>query len=193
MPSTRRQFGKMVGAGALALGIGEISMGFSCATVYTDIENYVPIGLAAFNTIITLIDPPLATVLAPVIVLVKAAFADLTAAITEYNNAPAAGKTTLLGKVRLAIQAVIDNLNKFWSDANIPDSPLASMIVGVLQIVVSTLAAFLPLIGGTVASKKVAKEIPIVPRTKKQLAKSVVKSDINAVFVKYGYSANQIH
>lgn len=190
----RRQFGKTVGTGLLAVGIGEISMGFSCASVYTDIENYVPIGLAAFNSLITIVDPTLATTLAPIISIVKASFADLSAAIAEYNNAPAANKATLLGKVTTAINAVIDNLNQFWNDANLPDSPLASTIIGVLQIVLSTLASFLPLIGGTVQSKKkLAKSIPVVNRTKKQLAVKVVKSDINSVFVKYGYQSACIY
>jgi hypothetical protein len=185
---TRRQFGKTVGYGGLGIGIGMTTMGVSCNTVFQDIEAYVPIGLAAFNEILTLVNPAEAAALAPIIGLVKAAFADLSSDITQYINAPAADKATLLGKVTTAINIVIANLNKFWSDLNLPNSGLASTIVGVLQIVISTLAAFLPLLGGTVAaSARAGKAIPIVPMNKKQLGKSQVKASINAAFAKGGY------
>jgi hypothetical protein len=193
MVLTRREFGKTVSGGALAIGLGTLSMGVSCGTVYQDIETYVPIGLAAFNEIISLVDPALAKTLSPIINLVKASFADLLAAINEYLNAPASEKATLIEKIKLAINVVIDNLNQFWVDAGIPDGTLAQTIVGILQLVISTLAAFLPLIGGALVSKKqLAKTIPVIPRSKAQLKKKVLVSDINAVFASHGY-ANRIY
>ena len=191
---TRRDFAKVVGCGALGVGIGITTMGLSCESIFADIESYVPIGLAAFNEILSLVDPTEAALLTPIINDVKAAFADLTAAITQYENAPASDKSTLLGKITTAINAVIDEINQFWNDLKLPDSGLASTIEGVLQIILSTLAAFLPLIGGALLSKKkLAKTIPLIPLTKKQLGKNQVKASINACFVKWGHPDKQIY
>lgn len=192
MVITRRNFGQVVGAGALAGSLGITTMGLSCNSVFTDIENYVPIGLAAFQEIISLVAPVEAAALAPIIAIVKATFADLAAAVAQYNNAPAADKATWLGKIKTAINAVIAELQQFWNDANLPDGGLASTIAGVLQIILSTLAAFLPLIGGAVAvsAKKLAKTLPVVPKKRSQ---KQFKADINAVFLQYGYSGHQVY
>jgi hypothetical protein len=192
MVITRRNFGKLVGAGALGGTLGMTTMGLSCGSVFTDIENYVPIGLAAFQEIISLVAPAEAAVLAPIIAIVKATFADLTSIITQYQNAPAADKATWLGKVKTAVNAVIAELQQFWNDANLPDGGLASTISGVLQIILSTLAAFLPAIGGAVAvsAKKLGKTLPVV--AKKRSTKQL-KLDINAVFMQYGYTGHQVY
>jgi hypothetical protein len=187
---TRRNFIKVSSGGALALGT-MATTGFSCSSVFTDISTYVPIGLQAFEEILALISPAEATLLTPIITEVKAGFADLAAAVSAYNNAPAANKATLEGKIATAINAVIGELQQFWNDTNLPDGSLASTIAGVLQIVLSTLAAFLPLVGGALAMgrKQLARALPITPqkRTQKQF-----KSDVNAVFAKYGY-ANRVY
>lgn len=185
---TRRQFGKTAGYGALGVGIGMTTMGLSCDTVFQDIQNYVPIGIAAFNEILTLISPTEATSLAPIVATVKASFADLSVAINQYIQAPSTDKASLEGKIVTAINAVINNLNQFWADANLPNSQAAQTIVGVLQIVLSTLAAFLPKVGGAVSLKKTfAKQIPILPRDMKALKSKQVKADINVMFSSHGY------
>lgn len=189
----RREFGKRLMQGAGVLTVADLSMGVSCGSIFTDIDNYVPIGLESFDEILTLIAPAEATLLAPVILVVKAAFADLTAAVTQYENAPAANKQTLIGKITTAINDVIQNLQTFWSNLNLPAGNLVSTIEGVLQIVLSTLAAFLPILGGTVTSvttakiAKLSKTIQIVPVAKSQLKPKAVKVNINNVFTKYGY------
>ena len=193
---TRREFGKSVGTGALALGIGEVSMGLACplaATVFTEIADYVPIGVNSFNEILTLIDPGEEAMLAPLTADIKAAFADLAADVASYQQAPAADKATWEGKIATVLNLLIGNLQSFWSTANLPDGTLAETIEGVLQIVLSTLAAFVPLLGGVVSMAFSAhalapkKTIPILPRAGKQLKAKQVKSDINAVFATHGY------
>ena len=201
MVITRREFGKAVSMTALGGTIGLTTMGLSCSSVFTDIENYVPIGIAAFQEVLSLIDPTEAALLAPIIQTVKAAFADLDAIVQQYESAPAASKATLLGKISTAISAVMSELQQFWNDANLPDGGLASTIEGVLQIVLSTLAAFLPLLGVAVpvsgafgaepyGHKKLARTIPFTAakRSQKQF-----KSDVNAVFTKYGYAGHQVY
>jgi hypothetical protein len=190
---TRRQFGKTVGTGALALSIGEITMGVSCGSVFTDIENYVPIGLQAFDLAISLLDPVLATTLLPYINDVKGAFADVVAAINAYVNAPSSEKATLLDKITLVIQDALNAVQQFWSDANLPDGTLATTIEGILQIILSTLAAFLPLIG-KVAVKKLktfARPIPYTPSKPKNAAD--LKTQLNAVFTSHGYTGKVVY
>ena len=190
---TRRDFAKYIGSGALALGIGEISMGFACnpSSVFADIEAYVPIGLDAFKVILGLISPSEASALGPIINDVEVAFNTLETVVQQYQNAPASQKASLVGKIVTAINAVISQLNSFWSALNLPDGSLASTIIGVLQVIVSTLAAFLPQLGGTLAldaKKKFNRTIPIVTRSGNQLKAKSIRKDINAVFAKYGYS-----
>jgi hypothetical protein len=188
---TRREFGKMVLSGASVVGlssaVGMTTMGLSCSSVFTDISNYVPLGIQAFDGLLEILSPSEATALAPIITAVKAAFADLAAAVTAYENAPSASKATLVGKITTAINVVMAQLQQFWSDANLPDGTLASTIEAVLQIILSTLAAFLPLLGGNVVSTKKAlkKTITYAPkkRTKKQF-----KADVNNAFAQNGYS-----
>ncbi len=141
---TRRDFVKIVGSGALVLGIGEVSMGLSCASVFTDIERYVPIGLSAFQAVVSIVDPALVVPVALVVTEVKAAFADLVAAVTMYNDAPAANKATLLGKISTAINVVETEIQIFWNDLKLPDSALANEISSLLGVILSTLTAFLP-------------------------------------------------
>ena len=190
MTITRRSFGKMVGSGVGAMAavgtLGMTTMGISCGSIFADITAYVPVGMEAFQALIVILDPPVALALAPIITAAKAAFADLAAAVAAYNNAPAANKATLVGKISTAINAVIGELQQFWSDANLPNGGLASTISGVLQIILSTLAAFLPLLGpAPAATRTVAKTLPYTSqkRTQKQF-----KADVNAVLKQGGYS-----
>jgi hypothetical protein len=182
---TRRTFGKYISSAALALGIGEVTMGFGCG-VFTDILTYVPIGLEAFETIISLLDPSLATALAPIIVKVKAALADIAAAVQAYQNAPASEKATLLGKITTAINVAIDEIQAFWSSLNLPDQNLATTIADVLQIILSTLAGFLPLLGGSLLmGKHHPKSLPVTPALRSQ---KKFKKEINEVLRKHGYA-----
>lgn len=192
---TRREFGKiLVGAVptvALAGGLSMTTMGLSCGSIFTDIEAYVPVGLEAFSEVISLISPAEGAALAGIITIVKASFADLASIVSSYNNAPAADKATWLGKITTAINAVISNLQQFWSDVKLPAGSLVATIEGVLQIILSTLAAFLPLIGGAMIAspKKLEKTVQITPvkRTQKQF-----KAAINVAFSSHGY-ANRIY
>jgi hypothetical protein len=190
MTITRRDFGKMVGGGVAVGTLGMTTMGLSCSSVFTDIATYVPVGLQAFEAVVDIIDPAAVIVLNPIITIVKASFADLTSAISAYNNAPAASKATLLGKISTAINDVTASLQRFWNDANLPDGTLATTISSVLQIILSTLTAFLPSLPPAAAPanapKTLAKTMSITPvkRTQKQF-----KADVNAALTKGGYAA----
>jgi hypothetical protein len=196
---TRREFGKVTGTGALALGVGEISMGLSCATVFNDIANYVPVGLQAFQQIVNLVNPVAGSALAPFIADVKLAFADLEVAVTNYQNAPAASKSTLVGKITTAINDAIAQVQAFWVAANLPAGGIASTIEGVLQIILSTLAAFFPSIGGKLMAAKEpgfgekGTGVRLIQFTPVKRSPAQLKKDINAAFVNGGHPENQIY
>jgi phage-related protein len=186
---TRRQFGKLVGTGALAVGIGEVTLGLSCASLEADLEKYVPIGLSAFQTIVSLVDPPIAAAVAGVITLVKAGFADVAAAVQDYQDAPAANKATLLGKISTAIVAVQSELQTFWNDLNLPDGSLATTISNLLAVILSTLAAFLPSLpaAASSASARQANLRKVVPFTPQRRSVSQFRKAFDAVLTANGH------
>jgi hypothetical protein len=193
---TRRQFGKtmLTGTSAVALGsmVGMTTMGVSCNTIFTDIENYVPIGIQAFTNVLALVSPSEALALALPIKAVKAAFGDVSAMVTGYQNAPASEKATWKGKLVTALNLAMGEVQAFWNDANLPNGSVATMAAGICQIILSTLAAFIPAVGGTVAAttRKLAKTLPYTP--KKRSVKQM-KSDINAVFVSNGHPELKVY
>ncbi len=146
---SRRSFVK----GAGAIGIGSlVSVTAACpawvGNVYSQILKYVPVGLQAFMSIISILSGsgviPIGTGAAidAIVALVKAAFADVQTDVTNYENAPAAAKATLLGKISTALTILEGNLQQFWNDLSIPDAKLSSLIEGLLGVILSTLAAF---------------------------------------------------
>jgi hypothetical protein len=190
---TRRQFGKIVGTGALALGIGEISMGLACpvsTNVVNNILKYIPVAVTALTGILSVLSGNgivLAPVAAAALAAAKVVLADLVADITQYENAPAADKTTLLGKISTALAIVEANLQQFWNDLNLPSGNVASIIEGVLTVVLSTLAAFatqLPTPVVTAALKEVRERkltrTLTTPAKKRSLKE--FKSDLNTAF-----------
>lgn len=149
----RRRFGVMVAKGFGVAGISSlVSVTAACpawvGNVYSSILKYIPVGLQAFVSIIGILSGagviPLGTGAAidAIIALVKAAFADVQVDITNYENAPAAEKATLLGKISTALAILESNLQQFWNDLSIPDAKLSALIQGLLGVILSTLAAF---------------------------------------------------
>ena len=146
---TRRAFAKLSTSGiGLFVAFGSLLSMTGC-TLMDKISSYVGIGLSAFNSVIVIlstagvIPPGLGVPIQLLITAVKAAFADVSAAIAAYENAPAGDKSTLLGKVTTALAAVELKLQQFWNDLSIPDVKLASLIESLLGLITSTISAFI--------------------------------------------------
>jgi hypothetical protein len=187
MSQTRRQFGKVLTGGVIAIPLGVTSLGLSCGSIFLDIEKYVPVGLSAFQVVINLLDPALSLPVAALISEVKAGFADLQVVVTNYNNAPAANKASLLGKISTAIDAVKSEIQAFWSNLNLPDGSLATLISGLLGVILSTLTAFLPSLPPPIASPSAMKAMRTTTKTiifvpKKRSVKQF-KTDFNDLLV----------
>jgi hypothetical protein len=146
---------------------------FLSGTIFTKIMGYVGLGLAAFQAVVSLLDPPLALAMAGGIALVKAGFADVQTAVQDYNNAPAADKATLLGKVKIVLADLQTEIQSFWSNLHLPGAT-GGLISSLLGIILSTLAGFAGQLGSLPAGAKLkmlpANPLPVTPkpRSKKQ-------------------------
>jgi hypothetical protein len=155
MKLNRRSFLK---TGALAVaGAGVLELeGCSPSTVYAQIEAWVPTALLALQGILTVIAPfvPISGTISVIVGLIKASFADLEAAVTEYQNAPAANKTTLLGKIRTVLQDIADNFGKFLADLNLGGNPMLTLVVSLVQVILNVLAGFANQLPGPAAMSR---------------------------------------
>jgi hypothetical protein len=189
---TRRAFGKRSILNLAALSsLGSIVSSTGCSVI-SDLLKYIPVALQAISGVITVLTGG-GIAIAPIVNLVltdaKAAFADLSADITAYDNAPASDKSTWLGKVSTALSIVEGNIQQFWSDLNIPDAALASIVAGVLGIVVSTLGYFqsqlpapTPSPSLTAIQQKRATLTKTITVAAKKRSLSQFKADINSAF-----------
>lgn len=160
---TRRMF---LTKSTMALGtvaVGSMAFETGCG-VWDDIVAYVPAGLNAFNAVITLLEDNgvlnivAGSAISTAVDLVKGAFADIAAAVTQYENAPVAQKSTLLGKVTTAITAAENALQSFWNTANLGSNPIVTLAEGIVSIILSVLGGFLSQIkpANAVSAVKVA-------------------------------------
>ena len=198
MQTTRRSFGKLVSGGALALAMGETLMGLSCSSVYADILKYVPVGLSAFASVLSILSGggvTIAPVVATIVALVNAGFADLQAVVTAYDAAPAANKATLLGKISTALASVEANLQGFWSNLTIPDTKLESIVQGLLGIITTTLLGFgtqLPAPSPTPALMARGSLRRTIAGTPTKRSVKQFRNDFNAILKQNGMSEHAI-
>ena len=186
----RRSFVKQtgMGIGALALAGGTI-LETGCG-LWADILAYAQTGIAAFVAVVNLlvasgvIPAGTGSAIDLVITAVKAAFADVQAAVQAYDAAPASQKQTLAGKIATAITVAMQEIQQFWNDLKIPDSKLAALISGLLGIILSTLSAFLPQLP---APASLARSVPLtLPFTPKKRSVHAFKSEWNQMMVAAG-------
>ena len=169
MNLTRREFGaiatgELVGAAGLA---GFVLTGCpQAASVWNDIKTWLPKGITSFEAIVTLVDPALAAVVAPIATLVNAGFAQLSADVDQYIAAPAADKATWLAKVQLAFGIVTQNLQAFLTAIGQSTNPLVILAVQLANILLSTIMGFIGKIGPTPAAIRLtagSQTIAVVP------------------------------
>jgi hypothetical protein len=143
----RRTFGKWWGITMASFTLGGEMFMIGCAS-FTQILAWVQTGLDTFqsvadllagNGVITIV---IGSAIDLIIKAIKAAIADIGTAVDNYNNAPAASKATLLGKITEALIAAQNEIGQFWNDLAIPDPKVASTTAGLLGLIVSQLSAF---------------------------------------------------
>lgn len=145
MNQSRREFTGHLVKGAVVVSVVSAE-GFmlSGCNVFTDVLNWVPTGEAALNSILSILGangiiivPGLQTIVG----LIEAGFTALTAAIKEYKSTtpPPVGA---LQKIETGFKDIVDNFKTFLQSLSV-SSPLLSIIVGIAQIIFSTIAAFM--------------------------------------------------
>lgn len=149
----RREFGKRISSlfAALALtALLPVSLltGCDAGSLFAQILAYVGVGLQGFSAIVNLlvgagvINPVEGSAIAAAIALVNAGFLALQKAVQDYNAAPADQKATLLEKISLAIATLRNDLGSFWDALKISDPKMSALVAGLLEVILSTLAAF---------------------------------------------------
>ena len=141
---TRREF-----TGHLAKGTAIVALGASlslegCGLV-SDIENWVPVGIASMKSIELVLQSngyPLSGTVLTAFNDVIAALNAVDAAATEYGSANPAPVGTLQ-KLQLAIKSVTDALATFLSELSLPGGGVLNLIIGLAGVLVSTIMAFL--------------------------------------------------
>lgn len=183
--NTRRSFMKTIGMiTGTVLAAGSF-LGNTACNVFNAIMNYVPVALTAFTTIVTMISPAEGSAIAVLAGMIKAALADIQVAVTDYENAPAGNKQTFLGKISTAIAAAEQEMQVFWSDLKLPGGNIATLVEGIINVILSTLTSFLSQLPPPAAlpTKAIARRVSYTPK-KRSLTQ--FKHDLNAEFVKAG-------
>jgi hypothetical protein len=141
MKLSRREFGKRTSLGLLFAALGAPLFTSGC-NVVSSLIAYIPWITRALNAITSILGsfmPPGATVIINIIV---AALADLQAALVEYQADPVpTDKDTLLHKIETFLKDITQNFQQFL-DAMAVNGPIASVVLGIIQVVLSTLGWF---------------------------------------------------
>ncbi len=184
---SRRLFaGRIVKLFLLFPVLGSTFVSVGCSVV-SEIASYVGVGLQAFQIVVDIlrvqgvIQAGVGTTIDVVIALVKAAFADISAAVAAYENAPSASKQTLLGKLSTAIAVAIAQIQKFWSDLKIPNAGLAITIKDLLGVILSVLAGFASQLPAP-ASHPMITEAATLPNKLAVLPKKMTTSEFRKEF-----------
>jgi hypothetical protein len=187
----RREFGGHLVKGAAVVGVitmtGAPALFISGCNIFTDIKNWVPVGKATVDSIISVLSANGVALPAPalaVVTLIEAGFTDLAGAITEYQSTTPAPVGTL-AKIETAFKDIVDNFGAFVKSLGVSGG-LEAIVVGLAGVVFSTVAAFLNGLPATSALKRtlvIGSTVPgtnvaIVPKLRTRRG---FKRDFNAV------------
>jgi hypothetical protein len=191
---TRRSFGTLWGTCLLALSIGPSLLLSGCGTTFAAILSWIDTGLSAFASVVDLLVGqgvlmvPVGSAIDLLIKAIKAAIADIGTAVSNYNAAPAASKTTLEGKISTALVVAQNLIAQFWNDLSIPDTKLASTVAGLLGLIVSTLAGFMSLLPPAPAPVAITPVQKALPVSTQRLTTAQFKVKFNAILAANGFS-----
>lgn len=190
---TRRAFGqRLVLLGAVMAMPFQLA-GCLFATVWADIQKYVPVGLQAFAAVVSILTGQgiitgAAAAIQALITAVTAAFGTVSSAVTSYE---ASANNTTLGAVANALTAAANSIQQFWANLNIPDANLAATIKGLLEVITTTLSGFI----AALPSSSVALQAPSpnsLSMTPHRRSLHAFKSDFNKVLKAGNFEAHKL-
>jgi hypothetical protein len=133
---SRREFASVSAKGLLAVAAVSSLMLGGCVSL-PDLINIIA---AALTSLGTLVAPYLPAGGSALLANVKAALADLSGAIQQYDAAPASDKATLLAKVDLFLNAFTTNFQGFISQVLPGAGAIVALIEGLASLILSTIA-----------------------------------------------------
>lgn len=197
---SRRSFSKTVGAFLLFVATASAATLTGCNWL-TDIENWAPVGLAAFNGIVKLLESAgIISAVAgnPIIAMIgviSAAFSQLEADIAAYKaiQPPPAGAAA---KIQATLGIIVTNFQTMLASLDIQNGTLSALVIGLAQIIMSTIAGFqqqVPQVAPTVKITEIRLRNQVAavaphPRSIRQF-----KKDWNAVAHAGGHKEIAIH
>jgi len=145
MDFTRRDFTKGMGTTALfLLATGGTALTMTGCNVFTDIENWVPVGTAAFNSIVVLLETAglINPAMAPVIAAIRLGFTEILADVKAYLaiQPPPVGA---LAKIQAVFGLIVSNFQDMLSQLQIATGPILTLVISLAQVILSTIAGFL--------------------------------------------------
>ena len=202
----RRQFFEVSSKGVLgtalvrAVAVGSVAYLVVGCNVEQDILDWVKIGGPAIGTILQLLVG--AGIIACLTCsasanIAVAAINAIATAVQNWMNAPPASKATLLGKIVTALQDALSAAITFFESVAIPDQKLATLIEGLVSLIVNALSGFIGQLGGTTAAASAKREvklrartIPVVPVVMKA---GTFKTRFNALLTEYQHTEALLH
>lgn len=190
----RRSFAKK---SLLFLAVGS-ALSLDGCNVFDDILNWIPVGLTALQGIITILGSLIPPPALAIITVIKAGFADLLAAVKEYNaDTNPADKATLLAKIRTFLNDIVNNFQSFLNALNLGNNPIVNIVIGLADIIISAIEGFmgqLPPSAPTPLAMTLhvgSKSVTVVPKFYKSVAD--FKKAYNSIATSNGHPEVIIH
>lgn len=192
MTLSRRQFAsRLIFAGTI------LSAPFSLTGcgIFSDILSWTAVASVALDGIVTVLGPLMPPSGQAIIVLIKAALADLAGAITQYqSDSNPADKATLLAKIRTFLEAIAANFQSFLGQIA-GNSPIINVVLGLAQVLLAAVMGFIgqlppaPTGGGktlTLSASIGSHTVTVTPKYYKSVG--AFKKDWNAVATGAGHA-----
>lgn len=164
----RRAFVGTLTASAAGLALASTATLSGCSAL-DDLETYVPIGLAAFDGIITLINPVAGSALDLAVKALDIAWTAVSTAIANYQHDTTDPKNTLLEKIIAALNSLVPALDQFLQTflGGLPTGIQNAVEAGI-NLLIATLTSIAGRLGGGPATLSAKAKLITPPANKSQ-------------------------
>jgi hypothetical protein len=178
----------------LLLGTVGVSLPQAGCNIIQDLIDYIPWIIRALNSITSILGSFMPGPAGLILSVITGALADLQASLVQYNNDPiVADKANLLAKIKTFLKDIGNNFQLFLNALG-PLGTIPEVIIGIIQIVLSTLGWFngnLPtsptvLTLSMPMTLRAPNEIVYITPTKRSLKR--FKQDFNGLVIANGHS-----
>ena len=164
----RRKFvGSLTAVAAGAAMAGSVSL--SGCSALDDLETYVPIALAAFDGVISLINPVAGSALEIAVKALDVIWTAVSTAIANYQHDTTDPKNTLLEKIIAALNSLTPALDQFLSTflGGLP-AGIQNAVEAGINLLIATLTSIAGRLGGSSAHLSAKAAAIAAPQNKKQ-------------------------